>query len=248
VTRALLAVALASVAFGQSGPRGAALFAKTCGAGYCHATGGSGGGAPRLAARGFDINFIRATVTNGVEGTRMAGYAASMAPKDLEAVVGYVASLNGITATGATVRTRRPALTGQAERGRLLFSEATRGFARCTTCHQVAGIGIAVAAPISKVPLNAAALKKLATPGVKTANYAGETIPALVVAQRAQDVSFYDFAPNSSTMGPPVLRTVAPGEVRITDGSAWSHASAIAGYTDPELNAMLAYLRLAARP
>src|SRR5262249_33851324 len=43
---------------------GEQIFNKTCATGYCHALkGGSGGGAPRLAARGFDEQYINAITT-----------------------------------------------------------------------------------------------------------------------------------------------------------------------------------------
>lgn len=220
--------------------RGSAVFAGSCSTGYCHASQGVGGGAPRLAARGFTAEFIRDTITNGVAGTGMVAFGKTLSRADLNAVVAYVASLNGITATGETVAARRRTFTGAAERGRVLFSEATRGFGRCSTCHQVNGIGIAVAPPIARVPATTAALKRLATPNIATAQYAGDRMPAAVVARRAQDVAFYDL-----TTPPPVLRTVAAGDVQVSDGSAWSHAGVIGGYTDTELAAVLAYLRAA---
>src|SRR5437764_13215530 len=39
--------------------QGEQIFNKTCATGYCHTLkGGSGGGAPRLSARGFDEQYI----------------------------------------------------------------------------------------------------------------------------------------------------------------------------------------------
>src|SRR4051794_12404826 len=96
---ALLVLVICCAAFTQtpfkqaSIPRGEALFAKTCGTGYCHATRGVGGGAPRLAARGLEFDYIRTTVTNGIPGTAMAAYGTSMNGKDLAAVVAYAGSL-----------------------------------------------------------------------------------------------------------------------------------------------------------
>lgn len=217
--------------------RGASVFAKSCGSGYCHATEGSGGGAPRLAARGLERNLIRNVVANGVTGTRMSGYASALSAGDLAAVVAYVASLND---TAVAASSAKRTFVGAAARGRTLFSEATRGFARCSTCHQTAGIGIAVAPPIRTVPLTVAVLKTLATPRVATATFSGETVPGVVVAQRTQDVNLYDL---SSV--PPVLRTLEPGQVTIREGSAWSHATALGSYSDTELTAILAFLRAA---
>lgn len=219
---------------------GEEVFNKTCSTGYCHGAKGVGSGAPRLAARGFDFGYISATVNAGVAGTQMPAFN-TMPRADLTAVVAYVASLNGIAAPAVPVGNARAAertFSGDAARGRTLFSEATRGFARCSTCHEVNRIGLPVTTPITKVPNDAAALKALATPGVSTAVLAGETMPILLVSRRSQSVAFYDL-----TSPPPVLRTVAPADVRISDGSSWRHSSVLGTYTDAELSAILAYLR-----
>jgi len=233
--QALLLLALfSSFSFGQTSS-GEALFAMTCGTGYCHATKGVGGGAPRLAARGLTLEFIRDKVTNGVNGTAMTAYKNSMNAQDLAAVIAYVASLNAAVSDAA--RARRT-FTGAAEQGRNLFSQAFRGFQRCSVCHQANGIGIPVAPPFASVPATVEAMKSLATPRVVTASAAGESMPALIIARRAQEVVFYDL-----TSVPPVLRTLAPNAVQITEGSSWRHASGLGTYTDTELSAVLAFLR-----
>ena len=234
--QALLLLALfSSFSYAQTS-NGEALFAMTCGTGYCHATKGVGGGAPRLAARGLTIEFIRDKVTNGVTGTGMAAYKNSMNAQDLAAVVAYVASLNEAGANAANVARRT--FTGTAEQGRNLFSQAFRGFERCSTCHRANGIGIPVAPPLARVPATVEAMKSLATPRVVTASVAGESMPALIIARRAQEVVFYDL-----TSAPPVLRTLAPDAVQITEGNSWRHASALGTYTDTELAAVLAFLQ-----
>jgi mono/diheme cytochrome c family protein len=241
---------LISVTAGAQAPadavkRGEALFAKTCGTGYCHATRGVGGGAPRLTARGFESAYIAATVRNGIPGTGMAAYGTSMPAADLAAVVAYVVSVNGIAPdNSSTAANGKPrALSAEAMRGRVLFSEATRSFGRCSTCHFVNGIGIAVATPIARIPPNAAALKAMATPAIVTATSDEEKMAALVLARRSQEVSFYDL-----TSVPPVLRTLAPAGVQITDANPWKHSTVIAGYSDAEIDAILTYLRAIARP
>jgi mono/diheme cytochrome c family protein len=233
---ALLLVALLSNVSRAQTPSGEALFAQTCGTGYCHATKGVGGGAPRLAARGLTIEFIRDRVSNGVPGTAMTAYKDSMNARDLAAVVAYVASLNGGASNGAI--SARRTFSGAAEQGRTLFSEATRGFGRCSTCHQANGIGIPVAPPLSQVPASVTDFKNLSTPKVVTARVAGESMPALLVARRSQEIIFYDL-----TSSPPVLRTLAPGTVETTETSSWRHASALGSYSDNELTAILTFLR-----
>jgi mono/diheme cytochrome c family protein len=204
---------------------------------------GTPAGAPRLAARGFDQAYISTTTARGVPGTAMPAFATVLSRRDLTAVVAYVATLNGIanpsiTASGATTGTREPSLSPEAERGRELFYDAVRGFGRCSTCHEVKGVGISVTTPIARIPAGAQALRALPTPNVSTAIVDGESIPVLVVSKRARTVMFYDL-----TSPPPVLRTVNPSALKITDGSNWRHASVIGGYSDAELAAILAFLR-----
>src|SRR5262249_35238084 len=139
-----------------------------------------------------------------------------------------------ITAPAPTDRT----LPAEAARGRDLFYDATRSFGRCSTCHEVNGLGISVASPISKVPDNVQALRTLATPLVSTATMNGESMPALVISKGVRNVIFYDL-----TTAPPVLVTAEPSTVRISDGSSWRHASVIGAYKDDELESILRFLR-----
>jgi mono/diheme cytochrome c family protein len=165
--------------------QGEEVFNQSC-TGYCHATKGGGGGAPRLAARGWDQTYINNIVT----------------------------------------------------RGRDLFYDATRSFGRCSTCHEVNGLGIPVAAPIAQMPDNVQALRTLATPLVSTVVMNGESMPALVISKGTRSVIFYDL-----TTTPPVLVTAEPSSVKLSDGSSWRHASVIRSYRDAELESILDFLR-----
>jgi len=229
--------------------QGEVVFSKTCATGYCHGIRGGSSGAPRLAARGFGQAYIDKVVRNGVPDTGMASFTTRLSPPDLVAVIAYVATLNGIAnpdvsmdGAGGAVSTR-PTLTGEAARGARLFSEAVRGFGRCSTCHEVGGFGIPVAAPLAKVPASAAELKALAAPDVKTGAIGGETMPVLVLSQGKQATVFYDL-----TSAPPVQRNAEPGSVKFSDGSNWRHSSAIGAYNDSELAAVLDYLRAVIKP
>jgi mono/diheme cytochrome c family protein len=247
MTRAaiLLACAIPAIVWAQApqqdlGRRGAEIFAASCTA-YCHAPGGGGGGAaPRLAARGFDEAYINTTIANGVSGTPMPAFSTTLSRADLTAVVAFVAGLNGIAVDNAlqTAAANRPSLSADAERGRQLFSDAVRGVGRCSTCHEVNGIGIAVTTAIAELPADMSSLQRLATPRVVTASAAGDTMPALVVSNGSQSAIYYDL-----TAVPPVLRTVAPGSVKFADGSAWRHASVMGSYADGDLELILKYLR-----
>jgi len=230
--------------------QGQEVFDKTCATSYCHGQRGTTGSAPRLAARGFDQDFLTNTITRGVPGTSMAGFGTTLSRPEITAVAAYLATLNGIAnpkvtgagPTGAAEAPAVPALSSEAARGRALFSEAYRSFGRCSTCHEVEGIGISVTTSIAKVPANVAALKALDTPPVKTATVGGEQMPALVLSQGKQRTLFYDL-----TQPPPVLRNMDPSEVQIAEGTRWRHSSVVTSYTDAELASVLTYLRAVVR-
>jgi mono/diheme cytochrome c family protein len=229
--------------------QGQEVFDKTCATGSCHGQRGTAGSAPRLAARGFDQDFLTNTITRGVPGTSMPGFGATLSRPEITAVAAYVATLNGIAnpkVTGAgpagAAAPAKVALSAEAARGRALFSEAYRSFGRCSTCHEVEGIGISVTTPITKVPASVAALKALDTPAVKTAAVGGEQMPVLVLSQGKQRTLFYDL-----TLPPPVLHSMNPSEVRIAEGTRWRHSSVVTSYTDTELASVLTYLRAVVR-
>ena len=233
--------------------QGEQAFNRRCATGYCHGARGTPAGAPRLAARGFDQMFIRGAVSQGVPGTAMPAFAKILSPSDLIAVVAYVATLNGIAdpalvfdpLSGAPMAATisKPPLSPGAARGRELFSDAVRGFGRCSTCHEADDVGTAVTTSIASVPTDASALRALVTPQVSAATLGGESMPALVVSKTTRSVLFYDL-----TIPPPVLRTVDPGTVKFAERSEWKHSSVIAAYNDAELASILAFLRAVIKP
>ena len=227
-------------ALGWSQSPGEKVFAQSCATGYCHGAKGAAAGAPRLAGRGFDQAYITNTVMRGLPGTAMPAFGTTLSRADLSAVVAYVASLNGIANASVNLGAApdKAPLSPESEPGRALFFDAVRGFARCSTCHEVNGIGISVTTPIAKVPTDAAALRGLATPDVRTATVGGESMPALIVSQGKTRALFYDL-----TSAPPVLRTVEPGVLQVAEGSAWRHSAVISAYNDAELTSILGFLR-----
>jgi mono/diheme cytochrome c family protein len=253
VTSAALAWTLHMSAQGASETlkRGEAIYSMTCATAYCHGPKGGIGGAPRLAARGFDVEFLNATIRGGVPGTAMAGFVGKLQPSDLSAVVAYVANLNGIAAPsgrgggpGAGVAPPPPAppLPAEAARGRELFFDAVRGVDRCSTCHEVDGLGIPVAGTIAAIPADVRTLRALPTAHVMTATVKGDAMPALVVSNGSRGVIFYDL-----TSRPPVLRTVDPSAVTLTPASPWRHSSALGAYDDAALESILIFLRAVIR-
>lgn len=220
--------------------QGETIFNRTCASGYCHGPAGVGGGAPRLAGAGLDHLLIENAVKSGITGTGMPGFARELSQSDLNAVLLYVTRLSGTMSVASTAAEPAPVireLSGEAAKGRDLFSDALRSFGRCSTCHAINGIGVPVA-PIAHAPSSAAALRALATPAVATAAKEGERMPALVANRSGDTVTFYDL-----TSAPPVLRTAESNAVTISSGSGWKHSSALACYSDSDLESILAYLR-----
>ncbi len=229
---------------------GEEVFGKSCATGYCHGAKGTPAGAPRLAGRGFDQAYIANTAMRGIPGTAMPAFATTLSRADLAAVVAYVATLNGIAnpsvgpgAGAAPAGPPEPQLTPEAAQGRDLFYDAVRGFSRCSTCHEVRGVGMPVTTAITNVPADVPALRALASPHVATATVDGESMPCLIVSQAKTRALFYDL-----TSVPPVLRTVDPASLKVSQGSAWRHASVIGSYSDSELAAILTFLREVVKP
>jgi mono/diheme cytochrome c family protein len=241
----LLALSCSAQDLSEVVAHGEQIYTKSCATGYCHGLKGAAGGAPRLVGRHFDQAYITGVVARGVPDTGMPAFASRLPRPDLAAVIAYVATLNGIanpTVPGGPSGPA-PALSPEATLGARLFSEAVRGFQRCSTCHEVNDRGVSVAPPIAKIPASAAALKALETSNVKTANMNGESMPVLVLSEGKQAAVFYDL-----TLLPPVQRSADPVSVKFTGGSNWRHSSAITAYDDSELTAVLTYLRTAVKP
>lgn len=230
--------------------RGEQVFNRSCTNSLCHAQGGGlGGGAPRLADRGFDETYIATSIRAGKAGTAMPSFEAVLSREDLIAVIAYVDGLNGVvpSANPLAAAFELPPLppplqlSAQAALGRALFADATRGVSSCSTCHRFRNQGIAVSEPIKAVPANVAALRTLQTPHVATIVVQGESMPALMVSRASSGTVFYDL-----TVAPPVLRSPGSTDVTVKEGSAWRHAKFTAAYSDRELEALLDYLRTAA--
>jgi cytochrome c553 len=120
-------------ALGWAQSAGEKVFAQSCATGYCHGAEGTRGCAS-IGGRGFDQAYITNTIMRGLPGTAMPAFGTTLSRADLTAVVGYVASLNGIANPSSTwypdraLRTPRRRFPAEAERGRALFFDAVRGF------------------------------------------------------------------------------------------------------------------------
>lgn len=250
---------LAGVALASSSPaaaqdlllvQGEQVFNRSCATSYCHGPKGAPAGAPRLSARGFDQTYI--------ENTLLAVYQARPCRHSPEVYGGQswtVLSPTWPTSKGLSIGQ----LAGQkapagARPSRKKFSPPTPSGAgsvfgcsarlgRCSTCHEVNGIGIPVATPIASVPVNVEALRLLAIPSVRTAIFESQSMPALLLSNGSRGIVFYDL-----TTAPPVLHTAQPGTVTWREGSDWRHSPFTKAYNDFELEFILAYLRSTVQP
>jgi mono/diheme cytochrome c family protein len=218
--------------------RGATVFAQNCVA--CHGQEAKGGTAPALAGRGLDAQYINDIVWFG--GARMPAWGQALIQGDVKAVVAYVASLNGIAPSG-NGSARPLELSSRATQGSDLFFDTQGELGRCSGCHKVNGKGVSVALPIKNVPPDVTGLRNLSTRQVSTATVDGETFPALVVMRLPNEAKLYDL-----TKGPPVLRTVSPSALTITEGSSWRHSAVLGTYSDAELDEILGFLHEISRP
>jgi cytochrome c peroxidase len=157
---------------------------------------------------------------------------------DFNAVVAYVANLNGIEPRGS-IFDPVARLSAEAAHGRDLFFDSVRGVDRCATCHQVQGLGITIA-PIANIPATAAALRNAPTPDIHTARVGADHFPTLVVSEGGRRTVLFDL-----TALPPVMRTIESASVQIANDSAWRHAAVVKAYNDRELESILAFLRSA---
>ena len=252
----LLTVSIGVMAANLEDPmleRGEEVYQLTCATSYCHGPAGGAAGAPRLAAREFDALYIASVTANGVPDTPMVGFANALSAEDMTAVLTYVAFLNGIinpqfsvddplASLGiAVANPRRIPLAGAAQEGRELFFDAyDKGLKRCSTCHEVEGIGIPVASPISVIPDSVRNLRNLSTPNVSTMTLDGDSMSALLLSSGVSGTKFYDMS-----AVPPVLRSVPPGAdlINTSGNTSWQHQDYIQAYTDAELERVLTFLK-----
>jgi mono/diheme cytochrome c family protein len=219
---------------------GEEVFSATC-TGFCHGDKGTeGGGAPRLAGRGLNAQYIEKVVNYGMPGTQMPAWALRLPQNDTNAVVAYVKSLNGIISSGNAGRP--PVLSQEAAHGRDLFFDVTYDLRRCSNCHEVGGSGVSVAT-IAHIPADVPALRNLVMSHVQTATENGKTFPAVVSEQVKEETRVYDL-----TAVLPVLRVFAPSAIKFTNGNSWQHSLAIKAYSDEELKAILLFLRAVQEP
>jgi mono/diheme cytochrome c family protein len=141
----------------------------------------------------------------------------------------------------------RPPITAQGERGRELFLHSAKGTA-CATCHQMAGLGTAIAPDLSVMASMAtvhslvAIMRMTMTNTVLLVKTPTDSFPAVLKETQGDESQFWDL----SKM-PPVLRKLTSKEVVSTQrDTKWRHPPSTAEYTPQEFADVISFLQWAA--
>jgi putative heme-binding domain-containing protein len=190
---------------------GAELFAMTCQ--VCHGQAGIGGVGPALRGTKFTTQFVRKALIEGRAGTMMPAFSATLAPRDISAIAGYVVKLQSPDGPAPA------GLRGDPVAGESVFF--MRGSARsCSVCHSVEGRGGSVGPDLmAKVARQSPKqiFQKIIVVPHRSADKAYQTVrlttrTAILTGIRsgetATDVFFYD----TSSL-PPVLRTIPKTDI-----------------------------------
>jgi mono/diheme cytochrome c family protein len=235
-----LPVALAvGVAMAQDG---ASIFNKSCAVGYCHGTGGTAGRAPKLVGRAFEHAFVHKVTRDGVPNTGMPGWKDRLSGPELDAVIAYVVNISGgkLDPKLSAAASAGPTMPAAVKAGRDRFFDKVRGERRCSTCHAVEELGIAVGPNLVSAGTFDVAGMRNGKPATvrKATTRSGESFSALVVEQKPESVVVFDLA-----LPLPVLRTFDKGALSFAGGAAWQHSRAVEKYTDDDLRMVGDYLR-----
>ena len=140
----------------------------------------------------------------------------------------------------------KAAPTAQIERGRELFSNAKKGVA-CKTCHQLGGIGTAIAPDLTNMATNGSVHSLVMTMHMTMTEHVVRvktnvsSFPGILKQKYGDRVEYYDLS-----QIPPVLRTLQANQVVSTErDEKWRHPPALANYTQQELADVIAFLKFA---
>ena len=220
--------------------RGAEVFRTTCGNGYCHGAEGAAGRAPKLAGRSFSAGDVFQVVLEGKPGTGMPGFSQQLKSEDIEAVTQYILSLSAAGGAGAaSSKTPAQVIPPAAKKGKALFFDAVR-MGGCGKCHELEDRGSPVGPDLKALSsAQVANLRSASHTRAITASPVNEDpFPAVAAEQTPEKIQVFDL---SSPL--PVLRTFQSEQVRIAQGSSWSHATAVQSYSDADLAAISSYLK-----
>ena len=224
--------------------KGSAIFASSCGIGYCHGKQGAASRGPRLAGRKFDRDYLLKVVTEGSGNGNMPSFAKLYSKTEIAAVVSYILSLSGSSPPTNDPRPSTPAagpVAGAA--GEPIFRE------RCSPCHQYQGkggeVGPDLTAQANRRPdeilhdiLNPNA--RLSVQPVDVLTKAGERVQGIKKQETPELIRIYDTAGM-----PPVLRTIYKDQVQSITPVATSPMPADFGrtLTEQQLRNLVTFLR-----
>ena len=139
-------------------------------------------------------------------------------------------------------------LNPQQKRGHELFVASQKGTA-CATCHSLAGEGSAVGPDLTMLGSLATpaglkiAILSTQTAYVQAVKMKGKTFPGMKAAEDAKTVDYYDLSQN-----PPARRKLNKSDIDSASGnSQWKHPPESTGYSEDELQDVIAYVRYAAK-
>jgi hypothetical protein len=140
----------------------------------------------------------------------------------------------------------KAAPTPQIERGRELFTNSKKGVA-CKTCHQLGGIGTAIAPNLKDIAAYGSVhsivmtMHMTMTENVYRVKTTVSSFPGILKARYGDRVEYYDLS-----QIPPVLRTLYKNQiVSVERDEKWRHPPALANYTPQELADVVAFLKFA---
>jgi len=167
--------------------------------------------------------------------------------KALYVLVVSALSLPALLAQGISRQEDQAAPTAQIERGRELFTNAKKGVA-CKTCHQLGGVGTAIAPDLTNMASNGSVhsivltMHMTMTEHVYRVRTAVNSFPGILKQKYGDRVEYYDLS-----QIPPVLRTLNSKEIVSTErDEKWRHPPALAHYSAQELADVIAFIKFAA--
>jgi putative heme-binding domain-containing protein len=215
---------------------GARLFAPTCGTGYCHGAGGSGGGGPKLKGRAFEPRYLFNVISNGVPGTSMIPFKSQYSEEQIWKMIAFISSDNPGAATAGPEGATQPSPTttpstapaakeldqrtaGDPKAGRALFFDSAFKY-NCAACHSFKSDGASIGPELSGAGAKRSArelfLYILMPKPTVDSKYptmiltlrSGEKITGVRKEQDEESVRVYD-----TTDLPAVLRTIQKTEI-----------------------------------
>lgn len=242
---------------------GSKLFALSCGTGYCHGAGGTGGGGPRLRGKGLDPTYVFDAIANGIGGTEMPPFKSAYSEEQIWKMVAFILSplKQGselpVDVTPPPTVVAKPAsgeasalLVGQASAGRALFFDSSQPKS-CQACHSFDGVGASVGPDLAKIGsrsprelfLKIISPRQTPEPRYRVLQLTlkdGEKIAGIKSEEDDESIRIYD-----TTSLPAVLRTIQKANIVKSDiaGQSPMPGDYASTYTFKQLLDLIAFLK-----